>query len=51
MKRTRKRKVVKKGTIKVAKSSYSPSKAELEMEVNVPEGLEGASFDDVVRLR
>ncbi len=41
-------KVVKKETIKVVKSSYIPSKAELEMKISVPEGLEGASFDDVV---
>ncbi len=49
MKQPRKRKVVKKRTVKVVKSSYIPSKAELEMEVSVPEGLEGASFDDVVK--
>ena len=49
MKRKGKRKVIKKQDVEVAKSSYSPTKAELEMEVGLPESLEDASFDDVVR--
>ena len=48
MKKTGKRKVVKKRTIKIAKSSYSPTKAEKEELIKIPKKLGGASFDDVV---
>ena len=44
----RKRKVVKRQTIKVEKSSYSPTKAERKKFVKIPKKLEGASFDAVV---
>ena len=48
MKKTVSPKVVKKGTIKVVRSSYSPRKAEIEEVVKLPRKLGGASFDDIV---
>ena len=52
MKRKVKRKMVKKRDIRdieVVKSSYSPTKAELEEKVKLPRKLAGKSFDDIVR--
>ena len=50
MKKTGKRRAATKGRIKVAKSSYSPTKAETEELVKIPKKLEGASFDAFVSV-